>query len=292
MHVLRTWFGSFEIDDKGDIIKQEIIPKEEILDRLLSEEYEWEQINELKTSFSDLAIKSGFVSSKDEYNELLHDIGIKLTEKKINASFTVDQVIIQAINTLDEIDDVLNLLCERLAGWGYLHSFDLTKNEDENHISNLKLRILELEETRLSIKIFIEKKMNEVAPNLANLAGPLLGARLISLASGIQNLSKMPSSTIQILGAKKAVFRHLKNGSPPPKHGVIFKHPLVLSAPWWQRGKIAKALSSKLAIASRIDFYSGNLNDKIAEDLDIAIDQIKASHKNPPKNKIPHTKKS
>ena len=280
MKVIRTWFGSFELDDQGDIAKKDLFSEEAILDQLVSGEAKQENV--INDSFFDLAIKSGFVSSKKEYIEVLHDITIKLAEKKVKSSFTPDQVVIQAINTLDEVDEALNLLCEKLSQWSYLHSFDLIKNEDEKQIINIELCILNLEEERSLLEDFISEKMVEMAPNISNLAGPLLGARLISLACGMKNLSMMPSSTIQILGAKKAIFRHLEKGSPPPKHGIIFKHPLIYSAPWWQRGKISKALASKLTIASRIDFYSGNLNDKIVDDLNCAIEKIRVNYPNPP----------
>jgi len=98
--------------------------------------------------------------------------------------------------------------------------------------------------------------MDSVAPNITALVGPMVGARLISLAGSLKELAKKPSSTVQIYGAEKALFRSLKTGTDPPKHGIIYQVPEVHSAPFWQRGKIARALAGKIAIAARIDAYS------------------------------------
>ncbi|MEM4273748.1 MAG: hypothetical protein QW420_05270, partial [Candidatus Caldarchaeum sp.] len=80
---------------------------------------------------------------------------------------------------------------------------------------------------------YIKDLMASEAPNLSAVAGPVLGSRLISLAGGLENLARLPASTIQVLGAEKALFRFLKTGRGAPKHGVIFQHPLIHMAPKW-----------------------------------------------------------
>jgi nucleolar protein 56 len=87
----------------------------------------------------------------------------------------------------------------------------------------------------------------------------------------------LPSSTIQILGAEKAIFRAIKTGARPPKHGVIFQHVLVHESPKWQRGRIARALASKIAIAARIDFFRKELDPSVEEDLMVRIKEIRSS---------------
>ena len=109
---------------------------------------------------------------------------------------------------------------------------------------------------RREIEEYVGQMMDSVAPNITALVGPMVGARLISLAGSLKDLAKKPSSTVQIYGAEKALFRSLKTGSDPPKHGIIYQVPEVHSAPYWQRGKIARALAGKIAIAARIDAYS------------------------------------
>ena len=121
--------------------------------------------------------------------------------------------------------------------------------------------------------------MQEVALNLRGLIGPILGARLISLAGSIEKLARFPSSTIQVLGAEKALFRALKTGARPPKHGVIFQHTLIHSAPWWQRGKIARVLAGKIAIAARIDMYGGQyLAEDLKQSVTKRIEEIKRKY--------------
>lgn len=117
--------------------------------------------------------------------------------------------------------------------------------------------------------------MDEIAPNMKELLTATVGARLIAKAGSLKRLASLSSSTIQILGAEKALFRTLKTGANPPKHGLLFQHPVIHSAPKWQRGKLARAISAKAAIAARVDLYgqtplvdnmlSSKLNDRIVE---------------------------
>ena len=88
------------------------------------------------------------------------------------------------------------------------------------------------------------------APNLTKLLSANLGARLISLAGSLGRLAKLPSSTVQLLGAEKAMFMHLRSGKAPPKHGIIFQHPAIYKAPYWQRGKVSRSLASKASSPS------------------------------------------
>ena len=123
----------------------------------------------------------------------------------------------------------------------------------------------------------------EVAPNVQFLVGSLQAARLIALASGLTNLAKMPASTIQVLGAEKALFRSLRSGVRPPKHGVIFHDSSIHDAKKWQRGKMSRALAGKLAIAARTDAFSGRfIGDALKADLEKRIDEIKEKYQKPP----------
>jgi nucleolar protein 56 len=112
--------------------------------------------------------------------------------------------------------------------------------------------------------------MKEIAPNLSHLIGPILAAKLIALAGGLERLARLPSSTVQMLGAEKAFFRHVTEGQDLPKHGVIFQHPLLHASPFWQRGKIARAMAAKIAIAAKSDAFGDNF---IAENLKNALDK-------------------
>ncbi|MGC8661496.1 MAG: NOP5/NOP56 family protein [Nitrososphaeria archaeon] len=128
---------------------------------------------------------------------------------------------------------------------------------------------------RESLSKMLEDVMNEIAPNLTAIAGETIGARLLARAGSLERLAKMPASTVQILGAEKALFRALKTHGRPPKHGLIFQHKLLHDAPKRLRGKIARALATKMAIAARIDFYSGRKESSLTEDLNKRIEEIK-----------------
>lgn len=149
-------------------------------------------------------------------------------------------------------------------------------------IMDLASATLSFYRLRKTLEQYIDELMDYVAPNIKGLVGSLIGARLIALAGGIEKLIKMPTSTIQLLGAEKALFRAIRTGAKPPKHGIIFQHPEVHRAPRWQRGKIARALASKLTIAARIDFFSGEyVADELKEDLQARVEEIKRVYAKP-----------
>lgn len=128
----------------------------------------------------------------------------------------------------------------------------------------------------------VEASMEVVAPNVKELLTATVGARIIAKAGSLARLATLPASTIQVLGAEKALFRALKTGARPPKHGLIFQHPLIHSAPKWQRGKIARAVASKVAIAARIDFYRHAGKDAtISDKLNTRISEIREKYKEP-----------
>lgn len=143
---------------------------------------------------------------------------------------------------------------------------------------------LDLHSLRQELTEYVAHVMREVAPNITALVGPLLGARLLSLAGSLEELAKLPASTIQVLGAEKALFRALRTGGKPPKHGVIFQFPEIRRSPRWQRGKIARALATKLAIAARVDYFTGRyIGDELKKKLMERIEEIKKLYPKPPK---------
>ncbi len=157
---------------------------------------------------------------------------------------------------------------------------------DMEPIKMLALAALQLFEMRSRFRSYVDEAMKEVAPNIRELVGPLLGARLIALAGGLRRLAMLPASTIQVLGAEKALFRALRTGGKPPKHGVIFQFPAIHRAPRWQRGKIARALAGKLAIAARVDAFTGEfIARELKEQLMKRIDEIKKLYAKPPRRR-------
>ena len=160
------------------------------------------------------------------------------------------------------------------------------EDNDLRQLQTLCRNMSQLSDSRQALEGYMDSLMDEVAPNIKALVGSLLGARLIALTSGLANLARMPSSTIQVLGAEKALFRSLKTGTRPPKHGIIFQHTLIHEAKRWQRGKIARAIAGKLAIAARTDAYSSKyIGDGLKAALERRITEIQQKYAEPPPEK-------
>jgi nucleolar protein 56 len=160
---------------------------------------------------------------------------------------------------------------------------------DLEQIQVLAKDILTLYELRKSMEEYVDKTMAELAPNVRAVAGALLGARMIAIAGSLQNLAMRPASTIQVLGAEKALFRSLKTGARPPKHGLIFQHTLLHDAKRWQRGKIARVIAGKLAIAARADVFGEGhfIGDDLKADINKRVEEIREKYKEPPPPKEP-----
>jgi len=154
-------------------------------------------------------------------------------------------------------------------------------NENLVIVQILAKQILELFELRSTIEKHIESQMEAVAPNISGILGSSVGARILAKAGSLKRLASMPASTIQVLGAEKALFRSLKTGAQPPKHGILFQHSLVHAAPRWQRGKIARAIAAKAAIAARVDVYGEGRNKTLFEKLNVRITEIGEKYKEP-----------
>ena len=155
----------------------------------------------------------------------------------------------------------------------YGADFDM---HDKNAIKKLAKTILDLINTRKELEAYIRSKSKNYLKNISLLTDELLAARFVSLAGGLDKLAEMPASTVQVIGAEKALFKHLKKGTLPPKHGIIFQSPLVNSAPLDHRGKIARALASKIAIAAKADAFTGNyIAPLLKKSLDKRLAQIR-----------------
>jgi len=155
--------------------------------------------------------------------------------------------------------------------------------QDLAEIQALAKDVLNMYELRKDMENYVDRAMEDVAPNTRTIAGALLGARLIAIAGSLQNLAMRPASTIQVLGAEKALFRSLKTGARPPKHGLIFQHALLHDAKRWQRGKIARVIAGKLAIAARADAFGGKyVGDMLKAEVDHRIEEIREKYKEPP----------
>jgi nucleolar protein 56 len=218
----------------------------------------------------------------------LHEAAMRLAREKLAESLaSKDAYLIQAVRALDDLNEAFNVISERLSEWygihypekrmrpGELPDFILQQGtredvpsmgapmdrEDLGAVQGLALTAKSIFYERNALEDYIDRSMEEIAPNLAKVLGPVLGARLIARAGSLEKLAKMPASSIQVMGAGEALFKHLKSGTPSPKHGLIYKHPLISGSPKKARGKISRMLSGKAAIAARVDYYSGEVRE-------------------------------
>lgn len=280
-------------------------------------EIEKKESGYITSSLRNIAIERKFVKNPVEFNKLMSGVNIALTKGKIKRAIGRDQLVMQANNSIEELDKSMNILVERLREWYGLHfpemeravgdhkkfarlieQFGLRedikhpdighlkeksmgadfKEEDIKPVQQLATQIVELYKLRDGTADYMDGLLKEVAPNLRDVVGPALAAKLISLAGGLEKLARMPSSTIQLLGAEKALFRHLHGRGKSPKHGIIVNHPYVGNAPQKARGKAARLLSSKVSIAAKMDFYSKKYKGKeLKKELEGKIKEIAKS---------------
>ena len=131
------------------------------------------------------------------------------------------------------------------------------------NISALAEQVLSMTEYRSQLFEYLKNRMNAIAPNLTILVGELVGARLISHAGSLMNLAKQPASTVQILGAEKALFRALKTKHDTPKYGLIYHASLIGQAAPKNKGKISRVLAAKASLAIRVDALSDETTDQV-----------------------------
>jgi len=240
----------------------------------------------------------------EKFKKDFHDQNIKVAKDKVKNSVAYDTLLIQATNGINEIDKSINMLSRRLREWYELHNPEFSRSESNNEIfankvfrknkkellkdinisssfgadlkdsdlipiKNLAGKIDGLYKLRQDQEKYIEKLMEKFCPNIKSIAGSLLGAKLIEHAGSLKKMVEMPSSTIQILGAEKALFRHMIKGNKPPKYGILHSHSMIAKSPHKLHGKIARFLADKICIASKVDFFKGKfIGDKLKKELE------------------------
>ncbi|GGJ11972.1 nucleolar [Halobellus salinus] len=237
------------------------------------------------------AVRAGFVENENEYYDTLYHATVHATRAAVQARETATERQLQySIAAMDDAERTANEIAERVAEWaGSLadgradgdRASDLPGGIDgaravaawtpetpaEERVVSLAERAADLDAERAELRSFVESQAPAVAPNLAEMAGPVLAARLLSLAGGLESLAKKPAGTVQVLGAEDALFAHLRGRGPSPKHGAIFTHEHVRGTHPENRGSAARALAGKLAIAARIDHYAGDFRQSVHDDL-------------------------
>lgn len=265
----------------------------------------------------------------------MHEVMMGLGKLRTSEPVPRDRNLVQAIRNLDDQIATINLYNERLHEWYGMHFPELADYAHDSKYADLVARygdreavieelgidiqsigsdfdpddmraVMDLADTlyrlyddKARTEEYIEGIVEATCPNMCAMLGGPLAARLISLSGGLERLASLPSSTVQLLGAEKAMFRHLRSGKKGPKHGVIYQHPEVHRAPYWQRGNIARALAGKVLIAAKIDQYHGDFRgDALNEEFMKRVEDIKRRYPDPPKkpqrsgnNKKPRNRK-
>ncbi len=182
----------------------------------------------------------------------------------------------EAVRAARELDRAANQVGERLAGWASkdLPGLDPTDparaseaildgatpgplGPTEPSVVAARRSLAEayrsLVAARDGLRAAVTRAAPTRSPNLSALLGPELAAQLLAQAGGLDRLARLPASTVQVLGAERAFFEHLRGRAPPPRHGLLFLHAALRSAPRRERGRLARTLAAKVAIAARLD---------------------------------------
>jgi nucleolar protein 56 len=207
----------------------------------------------------------------------LRKSNLKQTKKDIELATTRDNLIIQTIHSIDEISKCLNALATNLKERYGIYAPSLLKTKDLQELLDqakdvkreemgIKLNIkdlnsikaqynqtVEIQKLKNKQEKYLESVMEEIVPSTLKITGSVIGARLIEKAGSLKRLARLPSSTIQILGAEKALFRHLQSNARPPKFGIIFAHESISSSKG--KGKAARQLAAKISISVRKDYF-------------------------------------
>jgi len=283
---LLTWFG--RVDLQTGCLLTGPLPDREVSDGKLKIEHSSANAFPLpQPDLRALAKSSGFAADDEEYNQLLREAALGLVRRSILSGSSVEQDLLQAMEALDNFSQAINLLDERLYEWSRLHSQEIVHGKDlaeglkeDENMGTLAKAILSLRESRQATEADVSATVQTLAPNLSALAGPVLAARLISRAGGLRYLAKMPSSRVQVMGAEKSLFKHLMGNAPSPKHGIIFRHPAVIGSAKKLRGRVARTLAAKLAIAARLDQFGAGLSLDLQASLETRLSEIKQRGRN------------
>ncbi len=152
----------------------------------------------------------------------------------------------------------------------------MLSREDLEVIRKHAATLLDLIKQREEVEKYLEELLTEEAPNTTHLIGHKLAARLIAKAGGLRRLATLPASTIQLLGAEKSLFIALRKGGKPPKHGIIFQHPFINQSPKVIRGRVARLLAGKIAIAARVDAFGGDfIGDRLLKEVEEKVEELR-----------------
>src|SRR3989338_8938781 len=241
----------------------------------------------LRKNIRQFAVNLGFCSNDAEFSAFMAEFCSVLSRENMKGIIGRDRLVIQAANAFEDMGRMSSLLQERLYEWYTLHypeckldkkqlaesiskygrrenfpsftqSTGVSLSESDEHMfKEYSVMIKDMSDKEKAMERYVKQSIKEIMPNFCSLVDPVLASRFLAHAGSLEKLARLPSSAIQLMGAEKALFRHLKNKKKDksPKFGIIFLSSWVQNAK--EQGKAARLLASKLMIAEKIDFYSG-----------------------------------
>ncbi len=299
-YVFTNIIGNFILDEKGVVLEknefkglEDYSNREKLEQKLVKKHPQAQRLPQEKIL---LILK---LLRDKSYFSKFKEINTLLTKRDLKASVQEDNLISQAISNLNEIDKIVNIFSKRTREWYALYCPEIVEKIDDQEafaelifskskaellkefkidpktsmgadlakfhveeIIEVAKEISQMFELRKKHEQYLEKVMSSYCPNLLELAGATIGAKLIELGKGLKHLAMLPASTIQLLGAEKALFRHIKTGSRSPKYGIIINHPFIQNAPKDKKGKASRMLADKLSLCARLDYFKGEFKAK------------------------------
>ena len=307
MYIFSNILGVFVFDDKFNVADKILFRdlndyqnKEESIQKLKDKHKNAKDAG--KESLKNILL---YFKNKNFFDDFQNK-NLQMTKSAVKNSVNEDNMIIQSVKSIDELDKAINLLAKRLREWYDLYNPEFSRSvenhekfveeilnnekaellkkinvdvqdsvgadfeqEDLEPIRSLTHQIYDLYQLRKTQLDYISNIMGEYCPNIKSVCDVMVAAKLMEHAGSLKRLSEMPASTIQILGAEKALFRHMKTGARPPRHGVIISHPLIAKASEKMHGKVARTLADKISIAAKVDYFKGKfIGDELRKALE------------------------
>ncbi|MBN2880543.1 NOP58 family protein [Candidatus Woesearchaeota archaeon] len=303
-YVLNHVTGKFLFDGNLDIVKQinsdSDLPNPADDDVYFLNDYDFAEKNGFKVNF-DLT-RVGKCLSKLKFNQQeVFNFSVERTKRLIRKSVSKDILIIQAVNSIDELNKSINLLSKRIREWYSLY-FPESSEKIEDHekfirtistksreeqqsffniadsmgadlsesdvtaILDLAKSISSLFELKERTTEYVKQEVNKLCPNTSFYIGELIVARMIAVSGGLPKLAGYPASTLQLLGAEKALFRFLKDSKhKSPKYGILYQHSIMSKVKAKERGKVARTLANFMALSLKIDVHNPVLDNSKLE---------------------------
>jgi len=305
-YIFTNVIGTFVFNEHFNVIDNKLFKNNEQYDNKYGEKEFLKKYTNLKIpEGKELNRILGFFKKIDHFKGF-YEGNLRLTKADIKASVKDDLLIVQAIGNISEIDKSISMLIRRLREWYAMYNpefEDFLQNQEKfielvlgkskkELLKEIKVNIVgsmgadfskeDLEPVLILAKeisslyslkekqeVYLEKMMKKVCPNLLAITGATIGAKLIGQAGDLKRLMLFPASTIQLLGAEKALFRHMKTKARAPKYGFLHEHPLISKNKRAIHGKIARTLADKISIAVKVDYFKGKfIGDKLLKEIE------------------------